>query len=126
MDGYLEYTPNLKILYLDLTGGRYHLDLVAVVQGIFGPLLNEEGKTFPLQHLIIMAGPVFFHTMNSLDPWIAIDALAQRPEFGLLETVQFDWVLDDTTVLHGFERSFRRHLPFLQGTGKLVVNVFAA
>lgn len=60
------------------------------------------------------------------DQWADIDVLFQKPEFALLETVEFNvshiWH-EDTRALSGVGELLGSKLPFLEGSGKLVVHI---
>lgn len=126
---YLEFTPNLRKLHL---GGLYQGDEptpTAIIQALFEPLLNPNGNTFPLQHLTISLAfvedddPLQTHHW---DEWPVIDALLEKPEFASLGTVNFQVRrinACDSVIPSGVRELLIGKLPFLKGSGKLVVEL---
>ena len=101
--------------------------LVPWVEALFKPLLNPDGNLFPLQHLTITL------RINPLqppwDPWAAIDALLGKPEFASLKTVDFrlyppgGFPKIPGSVSKLLIELLIEKLPFLEGSGKLVVQI---
>ncbi|KAE9408641.1 hypothetical protein BT96DRAFT_913787 [Gymnopus androsaceus JB14] len=100
---------------------------VSWIQSLFKPLLISEGNVLPLQHLTISLNIMHSDPLDPRhwDPWSAIDTLLGMPEFAWLETVDFklapfpNW----PEVPDGVRKLLSEKLPFLEGSGKLVVRI---
>ncbi|KAE9397852.1 hypothetical protein BT96DRAFT_1020512 [Gymnopus androsaceus JB14] len=124
---HLGCTPNLRSLSL-MTAYEPSLDKLATVtwiQSLFKPLLNSHGHLFPLQHLTISLGTKSSNLLqpHQWEPWAEIDALLQKPEFALLETVDFKLRSVTRETPDDARQLLRGNLPFLEGSGKLVVQI---
>ncbi|KAE9408062.1 hypothetical protein BT96DRAFT_1013544 [Gymnopus androsaceus JB14] len=120
---HLGCTPNLRNLSL-MSSCENNPDVWIWV--LFSPLL--DGNLFPLQHLTI--GLLIRHSQsNLLQPhhwksWASIDALLAKPEFASLKTVDFKLIAArGYHIPGGVGKSLSEKLPFLEGSGKLVVHI---
>lgn len=125
-NNYLEYTPNLRILHLNLSNTDT-VNAVPVILALLRPLLDKNEK-LPLQQMRIVLSQSRYDPSIShdWDSWSAIDALFEKPEFASLETLEFDlFVSKETTpsVLScvQIKELLVENLPLSKKSGKLVV-----
>ncbi|KAE9397891.1 hypothetical protein BT96DRAFT_995452 [Gymnopus androsaceus JB14] len=122
LNNFLEYTPNLRILHLDDLHQTSSWTPVPMIQAFFRPFLNQEGRHLSLQHLIITIR-VHVDALKKAgwEQWSAIDGLLQKPEFALLETVDFKLKahLGFPKIPDGVRQLLRGKLPFLETLGRL-------
>ncbi|KAE9400856.1 hypothetical protein BT96DRAFT_919157 [Gymnopus androsaceus JB14] len=116
LNGHLEHTPNLRILHLTNLNLSLKRGPVPKIQALFRPLLSEGRNRFPLQHIIIDLNPG--DSKVEAHCWSAIDALFEKPEFALLETVEFR-LFSWPSVPRDTRRMLEGQLPFLQRSGRL-------
>ncbi|KAE9397890.1 hypothetical protein BT96DRAFT_995451 [Gymnopus androsaceus JB14] len=128
---HLGYTPNLRSLSLMSLMSSFEPSLhnpTTWIQSLFKPLLNPDGNPFPLQHLTLSL-PIRIRPPRSdphyWDQWTAIDVLLGKPEFALLETVDFKLSapLGFPEIPDGARQLLREKLPFLETSGKLRVQI---
>ncbi|KAE9398593.1 hypothetical protein BT96DRAFT_994656 [Gymnopus androsaceus JB14] len=131
---HLGYTPNLRSLSLMSLISNFRPSLynpTTWIQSLFKPLLNPDGNPSHLQHLTISL-PIRIRPLQSdplslhhWEPWTAIDVLLGKPEFALLETVDFklNAPLGFPEIPNGARQLLRGKLPFLETSGKLRVQM---
>ncbi|KAE9397850.1 hypothetical protein BT96DRAFT_995409 [Gymnopus androsaceus JB14] len=121
---HLRYTPNLRKLSLLNLRRKDHS--IFWIKALFEPLLNSKGNIPPLQHLTI--GLCFTDTWESHRwlLWVVIDRLfeelSEKPEFVSFETVHFK-LGTAQGIPGGVSKLLRDYLPFLEESGKLVVEM---
>lgn len=117
ISGYLEHTPHLHKLHLQLEQSKFFTP-VPSVKAIFEPLLSNH---CPLQHLTIdltVSHYINDPTILHWNQWTAIDTLLAKPMFSSLKSVVFNVKsLDQTETAKLLGNS----LPFLKGSGKLLI-----
>ncbi|KAE9397825.1 hypothetical protein BT96DRAFT_1020492 [Gymnopus androsaceus JB14] len=121
---HLGCNPNLRRLSL-ISDDRQFDDSIAWIQYLFEPLLNPDGNLLPLQHLTIVLfdrNPVRDPLVpRQWDQWSTIDALLEKPEFASLQMVVFK--LGYLHLPGDVSKVLSERLPFLEGSGKLVVQI---
>lgn len=97
-----------------------------MLEALLRPLLSQDGKQSPLQRLTI---DLYVHHRRPLDsnlwdPWMSFDVLLQRPEYTMLELVHFRLLPPAFgNLTSGAVELLCGKLPFLQGSGKLVMEI---
>ncbi|KAE9395716.1 hypothetical protein BT96DRAFT_922653, partial [Gymnopus androsaceus JB14] len=122
---HLEYTPNLRRLTLHVPQTNA-FNPVPCIEALFEPLLNADKTRFPLRKLGVNVGLAVRNVVDPTlwDKWAAFDTLLEKPEFSLLETVHIRLTaVFSYSIPSGIEESFRRTLSYLEGSGKLSVQV---
>lgn len=117
---YLEHTPHLHKLHLQLEQSKYYTP-VPSVEAILDSFPSSKQNHCPLQHLIIDL--TISHYLNDptilqWDHWTAIDKLLAKPMFSSLRTVVFNIDSLDQTEAAKF---LGNKLPFLKESGKLLI-----
>ncbi|KAE9398597.1 hypothetical protein BT96DRAFT_1105795 [Gymnopus androsaceus JB14] len=125
-NNFLEYTPNLRILHLDNLYQSVSWTPVSMIQALFWSFLNQQGRHLSLQRLI-MSIRIHVDALKKAgwEQWSAIDGLLQKPEFALLETVDFKLKahLGSPKIPDGVRQLLRGKLPFLETLGRLTVQI---
>ncbi|KAE9391343.1 hypothetical protein BT96DRAFT_1001460 [Gymnopus androsaceus JB14] len=127
LNNYLEYALNIQILHLRHLPQR---TAVFMIQALLKPLLNQDvGSRCSLQHLTLDLHLVYSALENRLlwGQWSAIDAMFERPEFALLEKVDFRLFnvnLDEYPAgITAIRELISGNLTFLERSGKLSVQI---
>jgi len=131
LNKHLEYTPNLQALYLYGLRQGVSFTPVPIIQALLNSLLNninQDGsrRVATLQHLTVDL--LLITGAHDWNPWSVIDALLEKPEFALLETVVFK--LFGNYNLPNFRGSFlddkellAKELAVLGRSGRLTVQI---
>lgn len=131
LNKHLEYTPNLQALYLYGLRQGVSFTPVPIIQALLNSLLNninQDGsrRVATLQHLTVDL--LLITGAHDWNHWSVIDALLEKPEFALLETVVFK--LFGNYNLPNFRGSFlddkellAKELAVLGRSGRLTVQI---